>query len=155
LPTTSSARPVSPRGRALPPSGRLSPRIGRPTYPLDGQPLVRPVGLRSPRAARPTSGSWSRSRRPGERTADTEGVVQPTGPASPFGPRRRSGGSPRRTSGCRDAGRGGSSRGYTAAIVPAALIAFDFDPLARIGDTAVRWETIGIAAAIFAALVVG
>jgi phosphatidylglycerol:prolipoprotein diacylglycerol transferase len=38
--------------------------------------------------------------------------------------------------------------------VPIALIAFDFDPLLHLGDGAVRWETVGIAAAIFAALVV-
>ena len=41
-----------------------------------------------------------------------------------------------------------------AVIVPAAVIAFDFDPLFRVGDAAVRWETIGIAVSIFAALVV-
>jgi phosphatidylglycerol:prolipoprotein diacylglycerol transferase len=37
--------------------------------------------------------------------------------------------------------------------VPPAVIAFDFDPFLRIGDGAVRWETLGIAAAIFAAIV--
>jgi prolipoprotein diacylglyceryltransferase len=37
--------------------------------------------------------------------------------------------------------------------VAAAVIAFDFDPLVRIGDGVVRWETIGVAVAIFAALV--
>jgi prolipoprotein diacylglyceryltransferase len=42
----------------------------------------------------------------------------------------------------------------TLATVPTAVIAFDFDPLYRLGDGAVRWETIGIAIAIFAALVV-
>jgi len=36
--------------------------------------------------------------------------------------------------------------------VPTAVIAFDFDPYARLGDTVVRWETVGIAAALFAAL---
>ena len=40
-----------------------------------------------------------------------------------------------------------------ATIVPTAVIAFDFDPLLRLGDGAVRWETVGIAAAIFVALV--
>ena len=45
-------------------------------------------------------------------------------------------------------------RGYTLAIVPTAVLAFDFDPLLRIGDGAVRWETVGIAAAVFAAIVV-
>ena len=37
--------------------------------------------------------------------------------------------------------------------MPTAVIAFDFDPLLHLGDGAVRWETIGVAAAIFAALV--
>lgn len=37
--------------------------------------------------------------------------------------------------------------------MPTAVIAFDFDPFLRIGDGAVRWETLGIAAAIFAAIV--
>jgi prolipoprotein diacylglyceryltransferase len=37
--------------------------------------------------------------------------------------------------------------------VPIAVLAFDFDPLLRIGDAAVSWETVGIAAAIFVALV--
>jgi phosphatidylglycerol:prolipoprotein diacylglycerol transferase len=45
-------------------------------------------------------------------------------------------------------------RGYTLAIVPPAVLAFDFDPLLRIGDSVVRWETVGIAAAVFAAIVV-
>jgi phosphatidylglycerol:prolipoprotein diacylglycerol transferase len=34
-----------------------------------------------------------------------------------------------------------------------AVIAFDFDPYLRLGDGAVRWETLGIVAAIFLALV--
>jgi phosphatidylglycerol:prolipoprotein diacylglycerol transferase len=38
--------------------------------------------------------------------------------------------------------------------VPTAVIAFDFDPLLRLGDGAVRWETVAIAAAILAGLVV-
>jgi phosphatidylglycerol---prolipoprotein diacylglyceryl transferase len=38
--------------------------------------------------------------------------------------------------------------------VPTAVIAFDFDPWLHLGDTAVRWETIGIAAVLFAAIVV-
>jgi phosphatidylglycerol:prolipoprotein diacylglycerol transferase len=37
--------------------------------------------------------------------------------------------------------------------VPTAVIAFTFDPLVRIGDGVVAWETIGVALAIFAALV--
>ena len=36
--------------------------------------------------------------------------------------------------------------------VPTAVIAFDFDPFLHIGDGVVRWETLGIAAAIFVAL---
>jgi len=35
-----------------------------------------------------------------------------------------------------------------------AVLAFDFDPLLRIGDSVVRWETVAIAAAVFAAIVV-
>lgn len=34
-----------------------------------------------------------------------------------------------------------------------AVIAFDFDPFLHVGDGVVRWETLGIAGAIFAALV--
>ncbi len=37
--------------------------------------------------------------------------------------------------------------------MPIAVLAFDFDPLLRIGDAAVSWETVGIAAAIFVALI--
>lgn len=37
--------------------------------------------------------------------------------------------------------------------MPTAVIAFDFDPFAHLGDIAVRWETVGIAVAIFAGLV--
>lgn len=36
--------------------------------------------------------------------------------------------------------------------MPTAAIAFDFDPLLRVGDGAVRWETLAIAAAIVMAL---
>jgi prolipoprotein diacylglyceryltransferase len=43
--------------------------------------------------------------------------------------------------------------GTLTRTVPTAVIAFDFDPLLHLGDGVVRWETIGIAAAIFAALV--
>ena len=39
------------------------------------------------------------------------------------------------------------------AIVPSAVIAFDFDPLLRVGDGAVRLETLAVAAAILAGLV--
>jgi hypothetical protein len=38
--------------------------------------------------------------------------------------------------------------------VPDAVIAFDFDPLLQVGDGFVRLETIGVAVAIFAALVI-
>ncbi len=38
--------------------------------------------------------------------------------------------------------------------MPTAVLAFDFDPLLHLGDGAVRWETVAIAAAIFAALVI-
>ena len=37
--------------------------------------------------------------------------------------------------------------------MPTAVIAFDFDPYLHIGDGVVRWETLGIAAAIFVALI--
>ena len=37
--------------------------------------------------------------------------------------------------------------------MPTAVLAFDFDPLLHLGDGAVRWETVAIAAAIFAAIV--
>lgn len=33
------------------------------------------------------------------------------------------------------------------------MIAFDFDPFLHVGDGVVRWETLGVAAAIFAALI--
>jgi prolipoprotein diacylglyceryltransferase len=36
--------------------------------------------------------------------------------------------------------------------VPTAVLAFDFDPLLHLGDGAVRWETVAIAAAIFASI---
>ena len=38
--------------------------------------------------------------------------------------------------------------------MPTAVIAFDFDPFLHVGDGVVRWETLGIAAAIFVALVI-
>src|SRR6187455_2988174 len=44
--------------------------------------------------------------------------------------------------------RSDPSRRYTPAV-SLAVIAFDFDPYLHIGDGVVRWETIGIAAAIF------
>lgn len=59
------------------------------------------------------------------------------------------------------AGRGGRAvrspaaraRRYTRPV-PTAVLAFDFDPLLRIGDGVVRWETIGLAAAVFVAIVI-
>jgi phosphatidylglycerol:prolipoprotein diacylglycerol transferase len=43
--------------------------------------------------------------------------------------------------------------GTLTPTVPTAVLAFDFDPLLHLGDGAVRWETVAIAAAIFAAIV--
>ena len=43
--------------------------------------------------------------------------------------------------------------GFTLRGVPAAVIAFDFDPYLHLGDGVVRWETLAIAGAIFAALI--
>ena len=37
--------------------------------------------------------------------------------------------------------------------MPTAVLAFDFDPLLHLGDGAVRWETVAIAGAVFAAIV--
>jgi phosphatidylglycerol:prolipoprotein diacylglycerol transferase len=37
-------------------------------------------------------------------------------------------------------------------IVPTAVLAFDFDPLVHVGNGAVRWETLGIAGAVFVAI---
>jgi phosphatidylglycerol---prolipoprotein diacylglyceryl transferase len=53
-------------------------------------------------------------------------------------------------------GRAPSERSsiVTLSPVPTAVIAFDFDPFLHLGDGVVRWETIGVAAAIFVALVV-
>ena len=45
--------------------------------------------------------------------------------------------------------------GYTAGTVPIAVIAFDFDPLLRLGDGfVVRWQTVALAAVIAASLIV-
>ena len=49
--------------------------------------------------------------------------------------------------------RPGASRDRYTAAVPLSVITFQFDPLAHVGDWNVRWETIGIAVAIFVALV--
>ncbi len=46
------------------------------------------------------------------------------------------------------------STGTLTRTVPTAVIALDFDPFLHIGDGGVRWETVAIAAAIFAAIVV-
>lgn len=48
--------------------------------------------------------------------------------------------------GCRQADR------YTAATVPSAVVALDFDPVVRYGDNAVRLETLALSAAILLAL---
>jgi prolipoprotein diacylglyceryltransferase len=43
---------------------------------------------------------------------------------------------------------------YTAATVPIAVIAFDFDPLVHIGSTlTVRWQTLALAVVVFVCLV--
>jgi prolipoprotein diacylglyceryltransferase len=45
--------------------------------------------------------------------------------------------------------------GYTAGTVPIAVIAFDFDPLYRLGDgLVVRWQTVALAAVVAACLIV-
>lgn len=44
-------------------------------------------------------------------------------------------------------------RGYTSATVPIAVIAFDFDPLVRLGsDLSVRWQTLALAAVVLVCL---
>jgi prolipoprotein diacylglyceryltransferase len=46
-------------------------------------------------------------------------------------------------------------RGYTSVTVPIAVIAFDFDPLLRLGDgLVVRWQTVALAVVIAACLLV-
>jgi phosphatidylglycerol:prolipoprotein diacylglycerol transferase len=55
-----------------------------------------------------------------------------------------------------DARRDDRSRGagaFYTARVPAAVIAFDFDPFLHLGDGVVRWETVAIAVAIFISIV--
>lgn len=45
--------------------------------------------------------------------------------------------------------------GYTARTVPIAVIAFDFDPLLRLGDgLVVRWQTVALAVVLAACLIV-
>jgi prolipoprotein diacylglyceryltransferase len=47
------------------------------------------------------------------------------------------------------------AHGYTAGTVPIAVIAFDFDPLLRLGDgLVVRWQTVALAAVVAACLIV-
>lgn len=48
--------------------------------------------------------------------------------------------------------RPGAGRDRYTAAVPLSVITFQFDALAHVGDWNVRWETIGVAVAIFAAL---
>ena len=44
-------------------------------------------------------------------------------------------------------------RGYTAATVPIAVIAFDFDPLVHIGSSlTIRWQTMALALVVFVCL---
>ena len=53
----------------------------------------------------------------------------------------------RRHAACRPADT--SRRGYTSATVPIAVIAFDFDPLVRLGsDLSVRWQTLALAVVV-------
>ena len=48
-----------------------------------------------------------------------------------------------------------AAHGYTAGTVPIAVIAFDFDPLLRLGDgLVVRWQTVALAAVVAACLIV-
>src|SRR5687768_11991891 len=55
----------------------------------------------------------------------------------------------------RDVSASRQVRGYTAGTVPIAVIAFDFDPLLRLGDgLVVRWQTVALAAVVAACLVV-
>jgi prolipoprotein diacylglyceryltransferase len=83
----------------------------------------------------------SAGRPAGERRSDTARVGQPT-----------PGGGTIRATGF-DAVSANVGAGTLTRTVPTALIAFDFDPLLHVGDGTVRLETIGVAAAIFASLV--
>ena len=70
------------------------------------------------------TGIVSRSRRSDDRVGDTPPVGQPT-----------------------------FCRGYTSATVPIAVIAFDFDPLVRLGsDLTVRWQTLALAVVVLVCL---
>jgi prolipoprotein diacylglyceryltransferase len=70
------------------------------------------------------TGIVSRARRPHDRLDDTSPVGQPT-----------------------------LRHGYTSATVPIAVIAFDFDPLVRLGpDLSVRWQTLALAAVVLLCL---
>ena len=49
-----------------------------------------------------------------------------------------------------------STLGYTAGIVPLAVVVLDFDPLLRVGDgLVVRWATVALAAVVALSIVVG
>jgi phosphatidylglycerol---prolipoprotein diacylglyceryl transferase len=49
--------------------------------------------------------------------------------------------------------RGARSLATLTGTVPIAMIAFDFDPLLRLGDSGIRLETLGLAGAVFAGLI--
>jgi phosphatidylglycerol:prolipoprotein diacylglycerol transferase len=85
-------------------------------------------------------------------SSDTLSVAQPTLGSFPWRPARRPpwhlpvvGAAPRPR---RRAAR------YTQAAVPFALVAFEFDPLLRLGDRVVRLDTIVLAAVLLASLLV-
>lgn len=62
---------------------------------------------------------------------------------------------PARPTGAPGPPRGSGHRGllYTPAVAVAAVLAFAFDPLLHLGERAIRWETLGLAGAIFLVLV--
>ena len=154
-------------GAQVKPAEKADPQRGRHLHvPLRRRPAPGPRSPQEPGAAATRS-----SVPPGPGDAFTPRTGNPSsvlfGPCSPHGHRR---GPDRRrardasvsamTTARLSASRQGSTERFRdnraatlATIVPTAVIAFDFDPLLRLGDGAVRWETVGIAAAIFVALV--
>ena len=135
--TAISARPKFPpgAGRCRQPVA-VSPQEPGDRRPRDGQPLVRPRRRVPPKDSADAGDRSSRTRPSGERSDDSAGVGQPTGRAD------------------ESTGSSARPRRLHSATVPDAVIAFDFDPLLQLGDGVVRWETIGVAVAIFAALVI-